>query len=535
TGTLLVQGKTGELFEQVCALLEGVISQPFAERGARYVPDSEREAALEYLNKPEAEREALDWIDEHLGQDVFGFLPSNEREGYISGASVLLWLKATGRKLPDYSTVVMPFARAYEGFVIQLAIHLGIATEEKIRASVDEMRAGNFLQQLRDKIVKTDKDRYEGLADTLHSAWRDIRNKVLHSDPLNPPPHRNLAHAEDDIATLNRAMFRGYEYLVERGIVAPKLQKPPKEEHLLFTIDTEKLREQLVKDGYRVIVTQGAKWIAQLGDTKVVCPIDSTGQVKISSPQRAVFEQTYQSLLTSSTEKTSIFVPAPALPTLPHATGLARIGLDESGKGDYFGPLVIGAVYVDESTEVKLIQIGVRDSKRLSDNRILELAEEIKLMCPHSVVPIGPKRYNELYDEIKNLNELLAWGHARALENVLEKTACNLAVADQFGNESFLLNALLRKGRKIKLEQRPKGEQDTAVAAASILARAEFAQRMEQLSKRIGKPLPKGSSDPAIITIGRDIVRNGGQSALAEIAKLHFKTTQTIMRLQTAT
>jgi ribonuclease HIII len=530
TGTLLVQGKTGELFEEVCSLLEGVISQPFAERGARYVPDSEREAALEYLNKPEAEREALDWIDEHLGQGVFEFLPSNEREGYTSGASVLLWLKASGRKLPDCSTVVMPFARAYEGFVIQLAIHLGIATEEKIRASVDQMRAGEFLQQVRDKIVKTHKGRYDGVADTLQSAWRDIRNKVLHSDPLNPQPHRNLADAENDIAALNRAMFQGYEYLVQRGIIAPKPQKPPKEEHLLLTVDTEKLREQLVKDGYKVSVTQGAKWIAQLGDTKVVCPIDSTGQIKISSPQRAVFEQTYQSLLTPSSEKLNVSTPAPALPALPHVTGLARIGLDESGKGDYFGPLVIGAVYVDESTEAKLIQMGVRDSKRLSDNRILELAEEIKLLCPHSVVPIGPKRYNELYDEIKNLNELLAWGHARALENVLGNVTCNLAVADQFGNESFLLNALLKKGRQIKLEQRPKGEQDTAVAAASILARAEFVQRMEQLSRRIGKSLPKGSSDPAIITLGRDIVRNGGQSALAEIAKLHFKTTQTIMK-----
>jgi ribonuclease HIII len=530
TGTLLVQGKTGELFEEVCTLLEGVISQPFAERGARYVPDSEREAALEYLNKPEAEREALDWIDEHLGQGVFKFLPSNEREGYISGSSVLLWLKSTGRKLPDYSTVVMPFARAYEGFVIRLAIHLGIATEEKIRASVDQMSAGDFLKQVRDKIVKTDKDRYEGLADTLQSAWRDIRNKVLHSDPLNPPPHKNLAHAEDDIATLNRAMFRGYEYLVERGIIAPKLQQPPKEEHLTFAADTEKLREQLVRDGYKVSASQGAKWIAQLGDTKVICPSDSNGEVKVSGPQRVVFERTYEAFLIQSIEnKPSSSVTPTATTSQTQATELARIGLDESGKGDYFGPMVIGAVYVDEQTESTLIQMGVRDSKRLSDSRILELAEEIKRLCPHSVVHIGPKRYNDLYNEIKNLNELLAWGHARALENVLGNAACNLAVADQFGNESFLLNALLKKGRQIKLEQRPKAEQDTAVAAASILARAEFVQSMEQLSRRVRKPLPKGSSDPAIITVGREIVKNGGQNALAEVAKLHFKTTQAII------
>ena len=167
------------------------------------------------------------------------------------------------------------------------------------------------------------------------------------------------------IATLNRAMFRSYEYLVERGIIAPKSQKPPKEEYLLLTVDTEKLREQLGRDGYKVSATQGARWIAQLGDTKVVCPIGSTGQIKISSPQRAAFEQTYQSLLTSSSESIS----TPALPTLTptRVTGLARIGLDESGKGDYFGPLVVGAVYVDESTEAKLIRMGVRDSKRVAE------------------------------------------------------------------------------------------------------------------------------------------------------------------------
>lgn len=212
------------------------------------------------------------------------------------------------------------------------------------------------------------------------------------------------------------------------------------------------------------------------------------------------------------------------------AIGIARIGLDESGKGDYFGPLVIGAVYVDEQTEAQLMVLGVCDSKRLSDTRILAMAEKIKVMCPCSVVPIGPKRYNELYEEIHNLNRLLAWGHARSLENVLEKVSCNLAVADQFGEDSFLLNALMKKGRQIKLEQRPRAEEDMSVAAASILARAEFVQRIEQLSNRIGKSLPKGASDPSIITIGREIVARDGPSALAEVAKLHFKTTNAILR-----
>ncbi len=177
------------------------------------------------------------------------------------------------------------------------------------------------------------------------------------------------------------------------------------------------------------------------------------------------------------------------------ATGVARIGMDESGKGDYFA-----------------------------------LAAEIRAICPYSVVTIGPKHYNEVYEKIQNLNSLLAWGHARALENVLEKVSCNLAIADQFGNEAVLQNALLKRGRQIKLEQRPRAEEDVAVAAASILARAEFVRRLEQLSKQIGKTLPKGASDPLIVTVGREIVAKGGRDALAEVAKLHFKTTGKILQ-----
>ena len=92
-----------------------------------------------------------------------------------------------------------------------------------------------------------------------------------------------------------------------------------------------------------------------------------------------------------------------------------RIGIDESGKGDYFGPLVIAAVFVDAMTQNELALMAVRDSKKISDGRILELAPDIKTICPHSVIVIGPQKYNELYLKIKNLNRLLAWGHAKAL------------------------------------------------------------------------------------------------------------------------
>ncbi|HHY45763.1 MAG TPA: ribonuclease HIII [Firmicutes bacterium] len=210
----------------------------------------------------------------------------------------------------------------------------------------------------------------------------------------------------------------------------------------------------------------------------------------------------------------------------------ARIGLDESGKGDYFGPLVVGAVYADDDTDPKLREMGVRDSKRLTDKRITVLASEIKALCPYSVVVINPARYNQLYERFSNLNRLLAWAHARALENVLGKVRCDLAIADQFGDESFLINALLKRGRQVRLEQRPRAEADLAVAAASILARAEFVERIEQLSEQVGRPLPKGASNPDIIAAGLEIVREGGRAALGDVAKLHFRTTEVITSRQ---
>jgi ribonuclease HIII len=215
--------------------------------------------------------------------------------------------------------------------------------------------------------------------------------------------------------------------------------------------------------------------------------------------------------------------------TAPHPKHhIERIGIDESGKGDYFGPLVIAAVFVDATTQGELALMQVRDSKKISDGRILEMAPDIKTICPHSVIAIGPQKYNELYAKIKNLNRLLAWGHAKALENLLERVSCERAISDQFGNERLILNVLQEKGRKIVLEQRPKAESDMAVAAASILARAEFLLRLKRLSGEVGTTLPKGAS-PTVELAARMVIKKHGQDRLGTVAKLHFKTTQAVL------
>lgn len=209
------------------------------------------------------------------------------------------------------------------------------------------------------------------------------------------------------------------------------------------------------------------------------------------------------------------------------------IGLDESGKGDYFGPLVVAGVHVTPALAERLRGLGVRDSKRISDSRILNLESAIRPMVHHAIVVIGPKRYNELYEKMRNLNRLLAWAHARTLENLLSEVDCPRAIADQFGDEQWIQNALMEKGKKIVLEQRPRAEEDVAVAAASILARAEFLRRLSQLSEEHRLSFPKGASE-AVQETARQLVqrhpsRKEQTEILRKVAKWHFRTTKGVL------
>lgn len=206
-----------------------------------------------------------------------------------------------------------------------------------------------------------------------------------------------------------------------------------------------------------------------------------------------------------------------------------HIGTDESGKGDYFGPLVIAGVFLEDKQQSVLRELGVKDCKGLSDNRVRELAEILTQGYTHSIVAIGPEKYNELYEKLRNLNKLLAWGHARVIENILAKVPSSQAITDQFGDRLYVVNALMKKGRAIELIQRPKAEEDLAVAAASILARAEFLKRLYFLSKDLGVDLPKGSS-PLAEETGLKLVKLQGIEVLAKAAKIHFKLTERIVK-----
>jgi len=205
------------------------------------------------------------------------------------------------------------------------------------------------------------------------------------------------------------------------------------------------------------------------------------------------------------------------------------IGIDESGKGDYFGPLVVAAVYVDETNTKLLKDIGVKDSKALTDKEIADLAAIIKSRCEHSVFVYDNKKYNKLYENSGNLNVLLGEGHAKVLEDILEDVDCKIALSDKFGDEKHIINALGVKGRKVELLQEPKAERNIAVAAASILARDEYVKSMNAMKERYGIYFPKGGSNDKIIGNGKQFVESYDEDSLSKVAKVHFKTTNKII------
>jgi len=208
-----------------------------------------------------------------------------------------------------------------------------------------------------------------------------------------------------------------------------------------------------------------------------------------------------------------------------------HFGVDESGKGDFFGPLVIAGVYVDPGIARKLIEAGVQDSKRISsDARIRVLADAIRKtsMGLSDVVLIGPAKYNELYEKFGNLNKLLAWGHARVIENLLgKKPDCPRSLSDQFADARLIEQSLIRHAKKIEIQQRPRAESDIAVAAASILAREGFVNWMDREGKKLGLRLERGAS-PAVKATAQKLVESKGPDVLRQLAKIHFRTAHAV-------
>lgn len=208
-----------------------------------------------------------------------------------------------------------------------------------------------------------------------------------------------------------------------------------------------------------------------------------------------------------------------------------HFGIDESGKGDYFGPLIVAGVYTNSEITRALMNAGIMDSKRIgSGNRVRELAGKIRaeVGSRYKVIRWAPSRYNLLYKEYNNVNLMLARGHATVIKDLSVRVpSCGRALSDQFTKAPLIARELKNRSVRLNLEERTKAENDIAVAAASILARESFLDWMDKVSGKIGLELPFGAGS-AVKEVARKFIQKFGKEKLGEVVKLHFKTTDEI-------
>jgi ribonuclease HIII len=209
--------------------------------------------------------------------------------------------------------------------------------------------------------------------------------------------------------------------------------------------------------------------------------------------------------------------------------------VDESGKGDFFGPLVVAAAYCDETLASSLREVGVKDSKLISSDAkalaVADAAAEILGKARFAVLCIPCGSYNRIYAKERNLNKMLAVAHARCIAKVLEGVpSCRRAVSDQFGDGKAVGKALAQRWKgDVIVESRPRAESDIAVAAASVLARARFIREIDALQNKFGPDLPKGATTTIVVPVAVRLAEAYGPGVLVETSKCHFKTLDKVL------
>lgn len=282
----------------------------------------------------------------------------------------------------------------------------------------------------------------------------------------------------------------------------------------------DKLRNGLLEQGFEISVQPHTLFCAK--KTGVSCTLYQSGKLVVQGKDKGPFIEFY---LEPEILQTFDFTH-PQQETID-ASG--RIGIDESGKGDFFGPLCVAGVFAEGKAIAELKALGVKDSKALTDATIIKIGKKIRANYAHHIVKINPAKYNELYKQFGNLNTLLAWGHATTIENLVLATQCHNVIIDQFAAEHVVLTALKRKRLEVALAQRHRGEEDLVVAAASILARQTFVEGLEFLGREFNLELPKGASNRTV-AVGKALVRKYGPEVLSRVGKMHFKTLDAILQ-----
>lgn len=209
------------------------------------------------------------------------------------------------------------------------------------------------------------------------------------------------------------------------------------------------------------------------------------------------------------------------------ATGRKIIGVDEAGKGDFLGPLVVAGILCSESDFERLTELGVRDSKTIVEKKLLGISDQLRALYPHFILIVSPEKYNALYKKIKNLNKLLADCHVDVIAEIASSNQADIALIDKFGKTELVERALAKRNLNIELIQEEKGEKHLPVAAASILARASFVDEMKKLETKYGMPVPKGASS-IVDEAARRLIDKHGEKTLGKVAKLHFKNRQRV-------
>ncbi|AFH49686.1 Ribonuclease HIII [Ignavibacterium album JCM 16511] len=205
------------------------------------------------------------------------------------------------------------------------------------------------------------------------------------------------------------------------------------------------------------------------------------------------------------------------------------IGSDESGKGDFFGPLVVTAFAFDNKIKSDLSDLNIKDSKELSDDDIRKISFKIRERFSDriSVIEIKPKRYNELYESFKNLNSILIWAHTKAIGELLKKFNYTNLVIDKFCNEDLIRTELNKKLNNYNLLLTEKAERFNGVAIASIIARERLLFWFERKSAELKLELPLGASEK-VNNVASHIKEKFGNEVLSELIKFHFKNFKNI-------
>jgi len=209
----------------------------------------------------------------------------------------------------------------------------------------------------------------------------------------------------------------------------------------------------------------------------------------------------------------------------------SSVGSDEVGTGDYFGPLVVTASFVSKENISFMQDLGVRDSKKLTDDKIIQIAPKLIKKIPHTTIVLSNKEYNDYHSTDVNMNKIKAILHNKCLLSVIKKDNVSYSkiVVDQFEPEkSYYAHIAKVPERVTNITFMTKAEdQCMSVAASSIISRYIFLKEMKKLSERFGIEMPLGASS-MVDEVGATLVTKHGKDILKEIAKLNFKNTEKI-------